>query len=168
MDVHLKAIRRNDAECVINLCKPREWAAQYSSNGMFLSLDGIDVSAFWTGTTGFKTSNSPVDISAGANETHEQLNPGQDKTDFTVSLKYDALQATRATIIAKLKSNQKYNVIFGPQGNTAGMPVHEQEMLLVDTDGPNTAQDKSLFSTYALTFRGADAPVRNLIDNVFT
>ena len=141
--------------------------AQYSSNGMFLSLDGIDVSAFWTGTTGFKTSNTPTDVSAGADEPHEQLNPGQDKTDFTVSLKYDDSQTTRATIIAKLKSNQKYNLIFGPQGNTAGMPVHEQSMLLVETDGPNTAQDKSVFSMYALTFRGADEPVRNLTDDVW-
>lgn len=141
--------------------------AQYSGNGMFLSLDGIDVSAFWTGTTGFKASNTPTDISAGSNEPHEQLNPGQDKTDLTLVLKYDDSQATRATIIAKLKPNQKYNLILGIQGNTAGMPVHEQEMLLVENDGPNTAQAKSMFSTYALTFRGADAPVRNQFDDVF-
>lgn len=141
--------------------------AQYNSNGMYLSLDGVDVSAFWTGTTGFQVSNSPVDVSGGANEPHEQLNPGQLKTDFTVSLFYDDTQATRATIIAKLQPNQKYNVIFGPQGNTAGMPVQEQEMLLVSTDGPNTAQDLSEYSKYALVFRGADDPVRNLIDDVF-
>lgn len=141
--------------------------AQYSSNGMFTSINGVDVSAFWTGTTGFTHTNSPTDVSAGANATHEEFNAGLDATGLTMSLSYDDTQATRATYISQLKPRSKITVIHGPQGNTTGMPVHEQVMLIQSNTGPNTGQKADTFSTFDLTFLGAAAPVRNIYDDVF-
>ena len=140
---------------------------QYNSNGMFTSINGVDVSAYWTGTTGFTHTNSPTDVSAGADATHEEHNPGLDATGLTMSLSYDDSQTERANYIGQLKPNSKITVIHGPQGNTAGMPVHEQVMIITSNTGPNTGQKKDVHSMFELTFLGAAAPVRNIYDDVF-
>ena len=140
---------------------------QYSSNGTFVSWNGVDVSAFWTQQTNLQFTNSPTDVSGGRNKTHEQHNPGMDATSISLSLFYDDTQATRVAHIASLKPGTKGTLIIGPQGNTAGMPVHEQSMIINANSGPNTGQKEDVFSMFALTFLGADEPVRNIYDDVF-
>lgn len=142
--------------------------AQYSGNAAYTSWDGVDVSAFWTGQTDFNMTNSPTDVSGGQNQTHEEWNAGMDSTDFSLELWYDDTQATRAAHIASLKPGTKAVLIHGPQGNTAGMVVHEQSCIIEKVVGPNTGQKKDVFSKFVLSLKGADTPVRNIYDDVFT
>ncbi len=140
---------------------------EYNGNGMFFSWNGVDMSAKWTGQTAFTPTNSTTDVSSGSNATHEKHNPGLDATGFALSLFYDDSQSERATYVSSLKPRTKGTLIYGPQGNAAGMPVHEQVMIITANTGPNTGQKKDLHSMFELTFLGADAPIRNIYDDVF-
>ena len=142
--------------------------AQYSGNGAYTSWNGNNVSAFWTGTTDFTQTNTPTDVSGGQNETHEQHNAGMNSTGFTLELWYDDSQATRATYVASLKPGTKATLVHGPQGNSAGMPVHEQTCIITENKGPNTGQKSDVFSKFSLTFLGADEPFRNIFEDIFT
>lgn len=141
--------------------------AEYSSNGAFTSWNAVNVSAFWTGKTNLNSTNSPTDVSSGQNSTHEKHNPGMDRTEFTIEYIYDDTQATRAAHIASLKPGTKGTLIHGPQGNAAGMVVHEQVCIITGNVGPNVGQKEDELARFQVTYLGADEPVRNIYDDVF-
>jgi hypothetical protein len=141
---------------------------QYNGNGAFFSWNGVNVSAFWTEKTDLTSTNKPTKVTGGANKTHEEHNPGIDATAFKFNLFYDDTQATRAAHIASLKPGTKGTLIFGLQGNSAGMPVHEQVMIITDVKGPNVGEEKDEYARFEMTFLGAAAPVRNIYDDVFS
>lgn len=140
--------------------------AAVNENNVFLSLDGVDVSAYFTGTTGISQTNSPQEVTAGSGQDHEQHNAGLNATSFKAMLYYEDADATRALYIGKLAIGSKYLVIYGPQDNASGKPVHEQSMILEGIEGPNVGIKKEAV-TFDLSFKGADTPVRTLDDDVF-
>ena len=141
--------------------------AKYSSNGVYLNWNGVNVSAKWTGQTNFTPTNSPTNVSAGANATHEEWNPGLNATGMAFNLYFDDDQAERAAYIGSLESGTKGTLIYGPQGNAAGKPVHEQVMIVTAPTGPNAGQAKDVFQMIELTLLGAAAPVRTINSDVF-
>jgi hypothetical protein len=140
--------------------------ARYNGNNAYILWNGIDLSGFFTDAVGFNPSNSSQDVTAGAGVTHVQKNPGLDDTNITVNIYYDDDDATRNGYLPFLKPGTKATLIYGPEGNVSGNPVHEQSCILTNSNGPNIDITKAKVML-ELTFEGADAPVRNIYDDVF-
>ena len=135
--------------------------ATLAGNVVFVSLDGVDVSAYWTehdldagGTSHVKT--------AGSGRSHVQRAPGLKDYKLTLTLAYN--DTDRANYVAKLKPQQVYQVVFGPEGNASGKPKHDQSMVLDNTSGLKGNVDKKPVF-FKLKFSGADEPISDFYDN---
>lgn len=140
--------------------------AQYNGNGIFISLDGTDVSAYWTDVFNLSYNNNTVEVTAGAGETHIERNSGLDDITGSFQLYYEANTPTLDLYKALIKPGSKRTMIFGPEGNTAGKPVHEQTIIINTADGPSPAIAKD-FVVFTVNWQGAAAPTRNLHEDVF-
>lgn len=140
--------------------------AEHNSNNAYLKFNGINLSGFFTDAVGFNPSNSTTEVTSGAGVTHVKRNPGLDDTNITASVYYDDDDAVRATYLPYLKPGTKAILIYGPEGEVADKPVHEQVVILQSSNGPNIdiAKAKVMLE---LTFEGAAAPIRNIYDDVF-
>lgn len=126
-----------------------------SSNNVYLALDGVDVSGYWTGQINKSGTTATQDITAGAGATHVQRAPGLSDNNLSFAIVYDT--ADLATYRAKLVQASQYTVTYGPESNTAGKPKFECDMILTGVDGPNPTIDKTKVM-FEVSFEAADAP----------
>ena len=139
--------------------------AKYNGNGVYVTLDGVNVSAYYTEVS-LQGDVEAIEVTAGAGTTHKQFNAGLNSTAFDLTLYYEDTSATLATYLPKLKAGSKYTVVFGPEGAVTGKPKHEQMMLVQSVDGPMVGVAKP-FVVFSLSLIGADAPVSDLTTGVF-
>jgi hypothetical protein len=130
-----------------------------NANNAYLEIGGTNVSAYWTDEIDFSSSNSTVEVTAGAGATHVERAGGLSDTSLSFSVVYDT--ADIALYRAKLIEGTEYAVIYGPEGNTSGKPKFQCQMILEEVSGPNVtiAKDKVMFE---LSFVGAAAPTATI------
>ena len=131
---------------------------QYSGNDMFLSIDGVEVALLWVGNATFTPTNSPTDISSGAESEHEKWNPGMNSTEMTVNLYFSTDKAERDIYFPLIKPGVKRTWIFGTMGDDADAPKLEQKFI-VSTAPHTVGQKLDQFVQFALTLKGADGPI---------
>ena len=131
--------------------------ATLASNVFYISLDGVDVSAYYT-EGGLEADAKDHETTCGSAATHVARAAGLKDISLKVKLAYD--DTNLAAYVAKLEPGQAYTVIVGPQGNGSGKPKHEQSMLLVKTNGPKVDVKKTPV-ILDLSFKGAAAPTSN-------
>lgn len=127
--------------------------ASYNGNGIYLTIDGLDVSAQFKSVTIEPTIES-VDTTRGANTSHRQRNEGLRDTAFSCSLGYDT--ALVPTWITTLRPGL-HTIVFGPEGNAAGKPKHQQNFITTEAPLEITVEKDEV--VFEIAGEAADAPV---------
>lgn len=126
---------------------------QYADNNVYLSIDGVVVSAYFKSVS-LNPTNAEQDTTMGAGTDHMQRAAGLNDTSITITLGYDTAQVQ--TQIAHLKPGVIVPIEYGKEGNTSGKPRHVQNFLIT---GNTVADDVAKTpSTFEITGSGADAP----------
>lgn len=131
--------------------------AQYADNNVFLSIDGVTVSAYFKSVS-LNPTNSSQDTTMGAGTDHMQRAPGLDDTSISITLGYDTAQVQAQ--IQHLKVGQVVSIEYGKEGATSGKPRHVQTFNITS----NTVADSvdKTPSTFEISGEGADAPSVNM------
>ena len=132
--------------------------ATYNGNDVYLSRDGVDVSAYYTDEISYTESNATQEITAGAGETHVERAPGLDDTQISLVLIYDA--ADVQDYIQKLKAGLVADTIYGPEGSGTGKPKFQGSLICSNVGhAVNIAKNKVMFS---VTLQGNGAPTSRI------
>ena len=135
--------------------------SQLNGNNYFFSIDSVDLSAYTVSIT-FSRTNSVVDVTAGANTTHEERAAGIDDTSIEVSIGYEVGQAP--TLFAKLKAGSIFSMEYGPEGQTAGKPRHVQNFIIEGS--PFTQAVKKPHVVFAMSAKGSEAASSDMFAGV--
>lgn len=133
--------------------------AEYNGNDIYLRINAVNVQARWR-EFDIQFSSDTEDVSAGAGVLWQKNAPKLFSAKATIKLIYDDVAA--ATDFAALwQADQVFTVIYGPEGNAAGKPKHEQDFKINSIKGPTTTFDKSkVLLEYDLISTGV--PVSNI------
>ena len=129
--------------------------ATLNGNDVYVTLDSVDVSAYWTGEVARNVTNNTVETTAGAGTDWVERQGGLLDYSLSLSLVYD--DANLTDYLAKLKPGTTYTMVYGPEGNTAGKPKDELSVIVSSIDGPNPSINKDMVM-FAVTFQGAGTP----------
>lgn len=127
--------------------------AEYADNNVFLSIDGVTVSAYFK-TVSLNVTNASQDTTMGTGVDHMQRAPGLNDTKIDITLGYDSAQVSAQ--IQHLKAGQVVSIEYGKEGATSGKPRHVQTFNITSmTVADNVNKEASIFS---ISGEGADAP----------
>jgi hypothetical protein len=138
--------------------------ATLNGNDVYLELDSVDVSAYWTGEVSRSASNNVVEVTAGAGQGTIQRASGLHDYALAIDVVYDV--ADLGTYKSKLVKGSTYTLVYGPEGNDAGKPKDEVPVILASVDGPNPTINKDMVM-FSLSFQGADTAVSLLESGTF-
>ena len=128
-----------------------------NGNSVFLSIDGVDVSGFWTAFT-MSPSLESVDITAGSGTAHRERAAGLADTACNGVIVYDA--ASVSTYIQQVKPGE-HTIIYGPEGNTAGKPKHVQVFII--TEAPHSTGVEKPMVVFEFSGEAAAAPTYDMM-----
>lgn len=115
---------------------------EYNGNNVYLTINGVDVRARWRACE-MTLNIGDEDVSAGANVAWEKHASKLKNIGATITLVYDDTTAA-ADIAALYTANDIVAVVYGPEGNVAGKPKHDQDFKINSIGGPTTNHDKTL------------------------
>lgn len=131
----------------------------WNGNDAFLSIDGYDISGYYT-KADFEEVVGVEDVSAGAGLEHEILAPKLYATNFNATIAYDITAVS--THVAKLKPGI-HAVVWGPEGNATGKPKQTQSILISSAKHSSVEVGKPMV-VWELKGRGAAAPTEGIFD----
>ena len=131
--------------------------ASYNGNGAYLSIDGVNVSGFYTTFTPSRSMDG-VDITAGAGTNHRQRAEGLEDGSCSGPVVYDSTAVS--TEMAKLDVGE-HVIIYGPEGQSTGKPKHECRYIITSLDGPTVDVEKAKV-VFEFSGDAADAPTVNM------
>lgn len=114
--------------------------AEYNGNDIYLRMNAVNVQARWR-EFDMQFASDTEDVSAGAGVLWQKNAPKLFSAKATIKLIYDDVAAA-SDFAALWQSDQVFTVVYGPQGNTAGLPRHEQDFKINSIKGPTTTHDK--------------------------
>lgn len=130
----------------------------YSGNKDYLSIDGVDLSAYWREAT-IAASIDMQENTSGGSAYKTRFATVKDYTlNFTVV--YDSEQA--ATLLSLLAPGE-HLVTYGPEGNAAGKPKHQQHFIFPQIETGGNA-DKSSMRVFSVQAQGAKAPIFDMFN----
>lgn len=115
---------------------------EYNGNNIHLTVNAVDVKARWR-TFEMKKNIGDEDVSAGAGIEWEKHASKLKNVGGTITLVYDDTAAA-ANMAALHTTNSIVAVVYGPEGNAAGKPKHDQDFLIKTISGPTTNHNKTL------------------------
>jgi hypothetical protein len=132
--------------------------ATLAGNNAYLTIGGTDVSAYAVVFSG-EHSAEEINVTAGFGATYQERVAGLKDFSGTFTIVYETtLAPTHLTLIG---AGQLRTIVWGPEGNTAGKPKHEQSCLITGVKGPEVKVDKSM-TVFEVSFKGAAAPVTDM------
>jgi len=130
-----------------------------NSNTVYLSINGTNVSAYFTDELTREVGVNLVDVTAGSGQEWEMLAPGLSKYSMKLMMVYDietydtvvrpAINAIRTGVVT---------VMFCPEGEVPGKPKDELKALVEKIAGPSKTIGKDKVAI-ELAIRGAATPV---------
>lgn len=129
--------------------------ATLNGNDVYVTLDSVDISAYWTNEVSRSVTNNVVETTAGAGTDWVERQAGLNDYSLSLDLVYD--DANLSTYIAKLIPGTTYTLVYGPEGNTAGKPKDEISVIVASVDGPNPTINKDMVM-WSISFQGAATP----------
>jgi len=136
--------------------------AQRADNNIYLSIDNVVVTARFQSVK-FEANADEKDVTTGANQGYRQRRGGLLDTSMSVTLDYDDAEVD--AYLSHLQPGDTVNVIYGPDGSSAGSPKHQQSMLITSmTFEVNVSKDPVAFD---ISLMGADTPTYNLFTDTF-
>ncbi len=132
--------------------------ARYNGNGIFLSIDGNTITGSWKEVE-LTSSIEEIDTTQGVGQTYLQRSEGLRDVAITLMVGYDpdTVQAQLAMLRPGI-----HTVVFGPEGNSAGKPRHEQAFLF--TEAPLGQDVKKKEVVFTVSGSGADAPTVDMFN----
>lgn len=131
--------------------------AVYTGNDDYVSIDGTSVSSYWVDIE-ITPNLATTDTTHGSGVSHMTRNAGLKDHSISMTIIYDA--ADHATLMPLLEPGE-HTVIWGPQGNTAGQPKHEQKFIF--TEAPTSGNyEKSEKRVFSISGEASAAPVSDL------
>lgn len=134
---------------------------EYNGNDIYLTINGVDVTARWRGIE-MSLSVGDEDVSAGAGVEWEKHASKLKNVSATVTLVYDDTSAAN-DLFALVVAGDVVAVVYGPEGNAAGKPKHDQDFKINSISGPSTNHDKTLV-TLAWEMISTDEPRSNIYE----
>lgn len=132
---------------------------EYNGNNIYLTVNTVDVKAKWRSFEP-KLNVGDEDVSAGAGVEWEKHANKLHNVSAKMVLIYDDTQA--ATDIAALHTtNDIVAIVYGPEGNAAGKPCHNQSFKIQSISGPTTNHDKTLV-TMEFDLISTGTPTKNI------
>lgn len=133
--------------------------ATYNDNNVYLSVDGVDVSAYFTDQLTYDETTEEQDTTAGANADYRTTGNGLRSLSLRLMLVHDTADWNSYKSI--FVPDAFLNVIYGPNGNTQGEPKFEGVCTI--TDGPRhvVSIDKTKVA-HEVTFKSSQAPVATI------
>lgn len=133
--------------------------ATYSGNKDYLSIDGVDLSAYWRDAE-ISPSMETADVTTGANVTHRQRNEGLKDYAFSFTIAYD--DEDLQTILPLIEVG-RHLVVYGPEGNAAGKPKHQQYFIFTEAPTSGTFE-KNEARAFSVSGEAAAAPIDDMYD----
>lgn len=130
-----------------------------TSNGWYLTLDGVDVKAYVV-SVGVSQSVETKETTAGP-KNHEQKQAGLRKTSYKITLVYEI--GSVSAYIQKVKPGASYVLEYGPESNASGKPRQQQTVLVTNVEGPSMTASKDLV-VFDITAEGADEPTVDMVN----
>lgn len=131
--------------------------ATYSGNNDYLAIDGVDLGPYWREAE-ITPSMETADVTAGSGVTHRKRNAGLKDHAFKLTLVYDDDELQ--TILPVIKVG-KHLVVWGPEGNGAGKPKHQQYFHFTEAPTGGT-YEKNEARVFDITCEAADSPIDDM------
>lgn len=134
---------------------------QYASvNGTVFASNGSD-GIFVQCKLSLKTEEQ--DTTAGSGTEWKDRGDGLSETTFELTITMDDTRdvADLAAFTNSVGRGQVVTGIFGPRGNTAGYPKHEQDYLITSVEGPDVQVTKPVYQV-KVSGMSAGAPTTNM------
>jgi len=128
----------------------------YNGNGVYVAIDGTDVSAYWT-SYNLEPTSEAQDITRGSGVTGRQRAAGLLDYSFSLTLSYDATAVS--TYIQRLKPGI-HTVEIGPQGAVSGSPRHVQSFHF--GSAPHEVTVEKAHVTFQVEGEAADVPTTDM------
>lgn len=126
---------------------------EYNGNDIYLTMNAVDITARWRSFE-MSLGIGDEDVSAGAGIGWEKHASKLKVVQGTIVLVYDDTAAA-ADQAALYTADSIVAVVYGPEGNAAGKPKHDQDFLITGISGPTTNHDKTLVTLeYSVTSTG--------------
>ncbi len=129
--------------------------ATLNGNNIYVGLNTVNVSAYWTDEVSRNVTNNTVETTAGAGAGWVERQDGLMDYSLSLVLVYDIDDLS--DYLTQLKPGSTYTLVYGPEGNTAGKPKDELSVIVSSVDGPNPSIGKDMVS-FSVSFQGAATP----------
>ena len=135
--------------------------AQLNGNANYIEWDGHNMSAFFANEISNEVSAETEDTTAGSGATHVQRQPKLIDTKLDLYVIYNVDPEIGIDTYKSLPAaGKKARLIWGPEGNVAGKPKFEGDMILTSVKvGQSIEKTKIGFD---LSFEQADKPISTL------
>lgn len=134
---------------------------EFNGNDIYLTINSVDVTARWRSIE-MSMSIGDEDVSAGAGVEWEKHASKLKNVSATVTLVYDDTNAA-SDLFNLVVAGDVVAVVYGPEGNTAGKPKHDQDFKINSISGPSMNHDKTLV-TLAWEMISSNAPRSNIYE----
>lgn len=133
--------------------------AHFNGNNPHLRINGENVEAIWRNIN-FDKSLDVEDTTGGAGVEWVSRQGKLKSISGRVTLMYD--DASAAADFARLVSNDDVvAIVWGPEGNGAGKPAHDQDFIISGITGPTQGHDKPVL-TIEFNIQSSGAPRKNM------
>lgn len=126
--------------------------AEYNGNNAYLAIDGVVLGAYFQELE-LSPSIASVDTTAGAGTEHMKRAPGLRDTSASATIVYD--DGAIGSYIQRLRPGL-HTFDYGPEGNVAGKPRHQQTFIV--TDAPHRVTVGKSLVVFTLSLEAAAAP----------
>ena len=132
---------------------------EFADNGAYLTVNGRDVGPIFRAAS-ITASNSVQDTTAGAGVSDMKRQPGLGSHDISMTLAYNTDRV--ATDITNLKTGVIVRIVWGPEGNAAGKPKHEQDFIFASNVRAQSVEKTPV--VFELSGSSALAPISDMDD----
>lgn len=118
--------------------------AEYNGNTAYIKINSLEVQGKFREVT-FQLSTGDENTSYGAGIEWERHKSKLSNIQATITIIWDSADApTDASAIVPNGRGDTIALMYGPQGGTAGLPIHDQDFLVTGISGPSVVQDKGI------------------------
>ena len=111
-----------------------------NTNSAFLEIDGVDLSPYWGGELGYDVTNDTQETTGGSGVTWRDFEPGLSSWEASIELGWDKTQYQ--TYLDLTEAGGELSIVYGPLGNTVGLPKFEGNFLTTKTSVVKQSVDK--------------------------
>lgn len=134
--------------------------ATLNGNDVYLALDGVDISGWWTEEVSLEKTMNTQDVTSGAGATHIEYAPGLIDGSGSFMVVYD-VQDVQTYLPYITLGLHHYD--YGPEGRVSGKPRESGQIIISDVSGPNVTIEKEKVS-FEISYQQSGKPTREILN----